>query len=63
MEKYGVEQVSVKTAKAGKPGSCPSCGGRMENKGRVSWCPNCGTKPYEEERNAEEEGGRSPDEN
>ena len=61
MEKYGVEQVSIKQAQVGSPDECPSCGGKVETKGNVRWCSACGTEPFEEEKNGEEEGGGSTD--
>jgi hypothetical protein len=46
MEKYGVEQtVSKKTAAVS--GKC-TCGAEIRHHGPITWCPRCGTAPWED---------------
>jgi hypothetical protein len=46
MDKYGVEQkVTKKTA--APSGTC-SCGAEVQHHGPVTWCPRCGTEPWED---------------
>jgi hypothetical protein len=54
MEKYGVDE-SLETPealnkKAAKDNTCPKCGSRLEQHGRVLLCPKCGTEPFEEDK-------------
>lgn len=60
MDKYSVatrdEHMKIASL-AGSP--CPGCGsGRVNYKGLVPHCPNCGTKPWEMNNGAEEKGNR-----
>lgn len=57
MDKYGYKKredddtVKVATQK----GKCPRCGADLN--GNPPVCPNCGSEPFEERRDAEEEEG------
>ena len=55
MDKYGVQQDSefAKTANSTND-SCPECGEKIQMKGSVCWCPNCGTKPFERKNGDQE---------
>ena len=48
-EKYAVVTEETKTAAAKITGICPTCRTVMivDDKRNVSWCPNCGTRPFE----------------
>ena len=52
MEKFGGDQGtdSEKLEKAASEG-CPDCGGKVVRHGNVMKCGNCGTKPFEKEKN------------
>lgn len=44
MEKYGVHTNDGHTKLAS---SCPSCGGRVDNRYMTPRCDKCGTRPWE----------------
>ena len=48
-EKYAVVTEEAKTAAAKITKVCPDCQAVMiiDDKRNVSWCPNCGTRPFE----------------
>lgn len=62
MDKYGVQQdiEFAKTAKEQTSSSCPECGGKVQLKGSVCWCPSCGTKPFERADGNKERSNTNP---
>lgn len=56
MEKYGVEEKEEKEEKtATDTKTCPECDSEVTKHGRVKLCPNCGSEPFEDVEENEQE--------
>jgi len=51
MEKYGVDEGQDDEKMEKLAGSrCPKCGGKVIRHGNILMCENCGTEPFETEK-------------
>jgi len=59
MEKYGVEFDDELVKQAEKLGEyrCPKCGVKLGNSQPPTYCPNCGTEPFEKRPEVRESDG------
>lgn len=59
MDKYGVEERRDLKKKAGETMMCPRCESELiGDESGAFWCPACGTEPFENTTEGEDEHGK-----